>query len=55
MKTMEQYTSPEMTVTLFEDTDILTASGDTYESSGEYNTYETRDAGEFDDFDIDWN
>ena len=51
---MERYTSPEMTVSLLDDTDILTASGDIYEGDGEYDSYESRDAGEFDDFDIDW-
>ena len=53
MKMMEQYASPEMTVTLFEDVDVLTASGDVYEGDGEYSSYESRDAGEFDDFEID--
>ena len=47
------YISPEMTVSLFEEADVLTASGETYESNNIGN-YESRDAGEFDDFDIDW-
>lgn len=51
---MEAYISPEMTVSLLDEMDILTASGDTYESGGEYDSYESRDAGEFDDFDINW-
>ena len=41
-----------MTVSLFEEADVLTASGETYESNNIGN-YESRDAGEFDDFDID--
>ena len=51
---MEAYISPEMTVSLFDEADILTASGDVYEGDGEYSSYESRDAGEFDDFEIDW-
>ena len=48
------YTTPEMTVTTLEEIDVLTASGDVYEGDGEYSSYESRDAGEFDDFEIDW-
>ena len=48
------YTVPELTVTYLDEVDILTASGDIYEGDGEYDSYESRDAGEFDDFDVDW-
>ena len=52
---METYISAEMIVSLFEeDTDVLTASGEAYTGEGNYGEYESRDAGEFDDFDIDW-
>ena len=51
---METYISAEMIVSLFEDTDVLTASGEAYTGEGNYGEYESRDAGEFDDFDVDW-
>lgn len=50
---MEPYSSPEMRISFLEEADVLTASGETYESNNIGN-YESRDAGEFDDFDIDW-
>ena len=49
------YVSPEMTVSFFEDdADVLTASGEAYTGEGDYGDLETRDAGEWDDFDFDW-
>ena len=34
--------------------DLLTASGEAYTGEGDYGDLETRDAGEWDDFDFDW-
>ena len=50
----EQYTTPEMLISLLEDADVLTASGEAYTGEGDYGDLETRDAGEWDDFDFDW-
>ena len=50
----EPYISAEMTVSLFDEADVLTASGEAYTGEGDYGEYESRDAGEFDDFDINW-
>ena len=51
---MDVYTTPEMTISFLEEVDVLTASGEAYTGEGTYGEYESRDAGEFDDFDIDW-
>ena len=51
---MEAYVTPIMQIAAFEEIDVLTASGEAYTGEGNYGEYESRDAGEFDDFDIDW-
>ena len=48
----EQYTTPEMLISLLEEADVLTASGEAYTGEGDYETVETRDVGEWDDFDF---
>lgn len=50
----ETYSTPDLLVTLLESADVLTASGEAYTGEGNYGEYESRDAGEFDDFDVDW-
>ena len=50
----EPYITPELSVSLFDEADVLTASGEAYTGEGDYGDYESRDAGEFDDFDVDW-
>ena len=54
---MEACVTPEMWIAQLEDADVLTASGEAYTGGGNYGEYESKDAGEFDEFDdfgIDW-
>ena len=51
---MIEYVTPELSVSLFDEADVLTASGEAYTGEGNYGDYESRDAGEFDDFEVEF-